>query len=307
MDSGIYIIRNIIDSKGYVGSTSSFTKRQKTHFVALKNNKHFNIQLQRAVNKYGIEQFIFEIIECVDADDNLLILRENFHIQRLDSITNGYNLTEATIGGGDKISKHPDNAGIRQRASDRALLEYKLGIRKPTQLYGSANGMYGKKRPKEIIDKMTVGRIEYFKLYGHPLQGVPVSEERKQAISNANKGHTRWLGKHHSEETKQKLSNIKKELCEEKRKANGGVIVGPIITRDHIIKNKLARGLPLVIVNDIEYVSCREASELTGEHVCRHRLTSPNIKFAHMYWANNKKLVKCDELGNSVVVFEHNL
>ena len=62
--TGIYTITNIINNKIYVGSASiAFKHRKYRHFHNLKNNKHGNKYLQDAVNKYGIENFKFEILE----------------------------------------------------------------------------------------------------------------------------------------------------------------------------------------------------------------------------------------------------
>lgn len=44
-----------------------------------------------------------------------------------------------------------------------------------------------------------------------------LSEEHKRKIGEANKGNTAWLGKHHSDETKEKLKNIMYEQREMRR------------------------------------------------------------------------------------------
>lgn len=61
--SGLYFILNILDNKYYIGSAINFTKRRVHHYDLLKNNKHFNIHLQRAFNKYGEDSFKFIIVE----------------------------------------------------------------------------------------------------------------------------------------------------------------------------------------------------------------------------------------------------
>lgn len=65
----IYIIKNTINNKVYVGSTKSYHSRKYSHFRALKNNKHHSIYLQNSYNKYGINNFIFEVIKEFN-DDN---------------------------------------------------------------------------------------------------------------------------------------------------------------------------------------------------------------------------------------------
>lgn len=62
MNSGIYKIVNTITSSMYIGSTKNFKQREQSHFSCLRNNKSGSVKLQCAVNKYGIENFKFEIL-----------------------------------------------------------------------------------------------------------------------------------------------------------------------------------------------------------------------------------------------------
>jgi group I intron endonuclease len=62
IESGIYIIRNIVNNHIYIGSTKDFSKREYSHFNSLKNNKHHSKYLQNAFNKYGEDNFKFEVI-----------------------------------------------------------------------------------------------------------------------------------------------------------------------------------------------------------------------------------------------------
>lgn len=67
MNSGIYRIINIINNKFYFGQAKSFTIRKKKHFIALNGNYHSNLRLQNAFNKYGKDNFIFEIDNIISA------------------------------------------------------------------------------------------------------------------------------------------------------------------------------------------------------------------------------------------------
>lgn len=53
MITGIYIIKNILNNKIYVGSTIDIKKRWRDHKWHLKENKHHNSHLQASYNKYG--------------------------------------------------------------------------------------------------------------------------------------------------------------------------------------------------------------------------------------------------------------
>lgn len=66
MNSGIYEIYNLITHKKYIGSTINLRVRKSNHFSRLKNGTHNNKHLQYSYNKYGAENFIFNVIEEVE-------------------------------------------------------------------------------------------------------------------------------------------------------------------------------------------------------------------------------------------------
>lgn len=93
--SGIYKIENMINHKIYVGQSQDIHKRFMRHKNDLNSNRSFNSHLQRSWNKYGENNFSFEILEVCNIDD--LDCREMFWIEKLDAYRNGYNMT---VGGG---------------------------------------------------------------------------------------------------------------------------------------------------------------------------------------------------------------
>ena len=95
-DSGIYKIVNIKNGKVYVGQTYDLTYRWLRHRSDLNTNSHYNKHLQNAWNKYGQENFRFEILERCPLD--IIDEREIYWINKLDSINNGYNLCEGGLG-----------------------------------------------------------------------------------------------------------------------------------------------------------------------------------------------------------------
>jgi len=71
--SCIYKITCLKNNKFYIGSTIDINIRLNGHTRLLRKNKHFNPYLQRAWNKYGEQNFKYEIIEIVNDIKNLSI------------------------------------------------------------------------------------------------------------------------------------------------------------------------------------------------------------------------------------------
>lgn len=92
MTSGIYTIKNLKDNKIYIGKSIEIKKRITAHKYRLRNNKHVNTHLQNAWNKYGEDNFEFNIKEICEI--KLLSLREKFWIDLYNSNNPeyGYNL-----------------------------------------------------------------------------------------------------------------------------------------------------------------------------------------------------------------------
>lgn len=110
MKSGIYKITNLINSKFYIGSSKNCRCRKNQHFSDLKLNKHCNRYLQRSYNKYGKENFKFEILENCEIDQ-LLILEQKY----IDELKPQYNL--GSVVGGDTMSNNPNKAEICAKIS----------------------------------------------------------------------------------------------------------------------------------------------------------------------------------------------
>ena len=80
--TGVYIFKNKINGKCYIGSTvMSFKKRFNHHVYHLRENKHKNSHFQNAWNKYGEDSFEFNILEICPKDKCLE--REQYHLDTL--------------------------------------------------------------------------------------------------------------------------------------------------------------------------------------------------------------------------------
>lgn len=91
--SGIYIIRNLITDKVYIGSTKNIMKRISEHLHMLEQGTHHSTKLQNSTNKYLYKNFEVRIYPC-NVDRDFLYDVEEYLIQEYDSYTNGYNMSE---------------------------------------------------------------------------------------------------------------------------------------------------------------------------------------------------------------------
>jgi group I intron endonuclease len=143
--SGIYKIHNIVNDNFYVGSAFKLKYRFSRHKKLLRENKHFNKHLQSAWNKYGEENFKFQIIENVE-DKTVLYIREQFYI---DSLNPCYNITK--IIGKPLLNRHHTE---EWKSNHSKKLK---GRKRPYQsiaFLGKDNPFYGKSHKKETIEKM---------------------------------------------------------------------------------------------------------------------------------------------------------
>lgn len=91
----VYSIENITNNKVYIGSAIDIKSRFRQHKSDLNLNKHTNLLLQRAWNKYGNDKFVFITIEEIQ-NPKELIVREQFWINKFFSSERlfGYNIRE---------------------------------------------------------------------------------------------------------------------------------------------------------------------------------------------------------------------
>ena len=66
MDCGVYRIRNIVNGNCYIGQSMHLAQRRHNHYHFLKKGTSPSFILQNAWNKYGEENFVFEILFFCD-------------------------------------------------------------------------------------------------------------------------------------------------------------------------------------------------------------------------------------------------
>lgn len=104
---GVYKIINITNGKVYIGSSKNIDRRWSEHIRSLEVNMHPNKKLQNAWNKYGKQNFKFEIIE--ECDEKHQFKREQYYIDLYKPFqNNGYNIVQKISNdliGGTTIQK----------------------------------------------------------------------------------------------------------------------------------------------------------------------------------------------------------
>lgn len=146
----IYLMTNKINDKKYVGQTNNLKRRIKyQHF----NTGHVKTAIDKAVLKYGKENFEIKVIEETNKDK--VDEREIYWIEKYNTYKGvGYNCTP----GGESLS-----------GEDNPM----YGV----SLSGKLNGMYGRERSQKVKDKLKKFRT-----------GLKHKEETKNKISEATKG-----------------------------------------------------------------------------------------------------------------------
>ena len=126
-DSGIYLIKNTVNGKVYVGKTLNFRKRFSKYNYAInhKKVKMINQRFLNSIVKYGVGKFEFSIIEKCKVDD--LSDRELYWMLHYNSTDPefGYNLRL------DSSTGMVTHQLTRDKISKRVKSEYERGLRNP--------------------------------------------------------------------------------------------------------------------------------------------------------------------------------
>ena len=121
---GIYVIKNSINGKIYVGKSKNCYKRLHQHMTDIKiDNRNYNENphLLNAVKKYGEDNFEYYLVEKFDIKDSnleqLLAEKELYWIKELDSLNpnKGYNLRWDTKGKCFCSEETKEKIGIRAK------------------------------------------------------------------------------------------------------------------------------------------------------------------------------------------------
>ena len=134
---GIYKITNLINGKIYIGQALDIYRRWGKHKgnAFNKNSREYDYPIYRAIRKYGLENFSFEIIEECSVEE--LDEKEIYYIKKYNSCTlwknsHGYN---QTIGGNG-------TKGVTPKSAYKVFCEDKVfeTVTKCAEYYGINSG-----------------------------------------------------------------------------------------------------------------------------------------------------------------------
>lgn len=189
---GIYRIKNLINGKCYYGSSKQIEKRFFRHKKELKNNNHINCILQRAWDKYGEDNFSFEIVE--ECDINVILETE----QKYLDLHPEYNIGIKSSGG-DNLTKNPNKDKIVKKITE--------SIKKRYDLMSDEEKKEKYSKPMETNPNWKGGTSFKYcecKVKIATINNTCINCRDKSGVNNP------FFGRQHSEETKNKLSEKRK-------------------------------------------------------------------------------------------------
>lgn len=165
-DGYIYMFKNKLNQKCYVGKTINLKGRYYSHVDGSKRKSY----LQKAITKYGIDNFDFVILEHIQHEDKKVLNSklnelEIYYIKKYDSYNSGYNLT---LGGDGALG------AIRSEESKKAYSESKKGDKNPA-------------KSENVKKKISNTLKQYFKEHGpHKLTEEGRERLRKNMLGEKN-------------------------------------------------------------------------------------------------------------------------
>lgn len=200
MKGSIYLIRNIVNGKGYVGQTMRpVQERLREHFSDARL-KRTRMSLHLAIAKYG--EASFSVIEIASAEEGEVLNELEVHyIKTLRTLTceNGYNIS---LGGKGRASGFTLSEEAKRKIS-MAKKGKKLSDEHKAKIAFSGIGRHWK-RSTPITDEERRKRSEAMK--GKKLPPRVFTEEHKTKLALAAKGNKSKTGQKASQETKRKMS-----------------------------------------------------------------------------------------------------
>lgn len=220
MLTGIYRIVNKLNGKCYIGQSIDIERRFRDHKSRSFTTK-YETPIYKAFQKYGIDNFSFEIIEECSTEN--LDDREIFYIAKYRSAEKKYGYNFTFGGKGYHGTNYTEQRELWSQHIAEGKTGKKIGHPSKEALAHRSAALKGLKKPESWCKKMSVimkGREitpETRAKISATLTGSKLSEETKEKLRVASTGRVQ------TEEARQKISQkLSKKIC--KLDADGNTI-----------------------------------------------------------------------------------
>lgn len=166
---GIYSLENSRTGDQYIGQSVQLSMRRSDHLRSLSRGNHYNIHLQRAFTKYGVENFSFRVLLYCESFE--LTRYEQFFV---DALRPSYNIRRECVTSPLGCS-HEVFEGTRQRISQSL------------QGHSVSEGTREKLRQFNLGKSLGPLSLETRQKLSQHFMGHPVSEEARYKMSESGK------------------------------------------------------------------------------------------------------------------------
>lgn len=250
--TGIYCITNLVNGKKYIGQSVNI----KSRWLQEKNLNGVNRHLKSAFQKYGLENFSFQVLEECSRED--LNRKEQEYIKKFNTTDReaGYNQTT----GGDHykvVNRVPMSEETKRKISEK-----KKGMKFSEEHKNSLKIARNKRPPMSDETRKKISQAN---------KGRRISEEQKRKISQANKGKKRSEEQKLSDSLRRKGKTYEEiygpEMARKIKESKSGKMAGRKLSEEHIEKIRAGSKRLMKKIRCSSgkiYSSIKEAADDTG-------------------------------------------
>lgn len=174
---GVYCFTNLINGRQYVGASNNIKRRYQEHISPKRKNLLFAIY--KAFNKYGIENFKFDVLEIVE-DCSIVFEREVFWIEKLNP---RYNHNKGGLGNVGLSLKD----SVKQKLRDLGKMQWQNKTEEQKQVI-IKNNLTGPKdkyiMPEE--QKQRLRELQIGRKWTEIQREKVISAQKKSMLGNSN-------------------------------------------------------------------------------------------------------------------------
>lgn len=139
---GIYKITNKINNKSYIGQSTCIERRFAQHKSPYEQQRFSEKPLYKAIHKYGINNFTFEVLEECSVEE--LDIREKFYIKYYKTLCHEHGYNVCSGGENNEGENHPRHKLTEQDIIDiRTRYANKERCKEVEKLYSDRIGHSG--------------------------------------------------------------------------------------------------------------------------------------------------------------------